>query len=228
MPGTNDPAASRVRATILASGAGTNARNVLECIAEGVLPLTVVAVISNDPHAGALAVAREFGVEACAVPWERATQTRTAYDVRLIAEVARTEPELVLLLGWMHLLPPEFLLRFPAILNVHPAYLPLDPAAETVTMPDGTIIPALRGAHAVRDAVQAGLAWSGASVHAVTEETDRGAIYVRIPLAVPPGADETRLQAEIRQLEFQAVPAAILRWLAERPQTWEEGEHGKR
>ncbi len=228
MPHYDDPATQRVRATILASGAGTNARNVLERVAEGVLPLAVGAVISNDPHAGALDVARDYGVEACAVIWQRATETRAAYDTRLIAQVARTQPELVLLLGWMHLLPPEFLLRFPDVLNVHPAYLPLDPSADRVAMPDGTTIPALRGAHAVRDAVRAGLAWSGASVHAVTEETDRGAIYVRIPLAVPAGTDEARLRAEIRQLEFAAVPAAILRWLAERGRMREEGEHGKR
>lgn len=227
MPPHDDPVANRVRATILASGAGTNARNVLDCVAEGLLPLTVGAVISNDPLAGALDVAREHAVAAHAVSWKRATETRAAYDARLIAEVARTEPELVLLLGWMHLLPSEFLVRFPAVLNVHPAYLPLDPSADAVAMPDGTTIPALRGAHAVRDAVRAGLPWSGASVHAVTEETDRGTIYVRIPLAVPPGTNEARLRAEIRRLEFRAVPTAILRWLAERGEMREEGGHGE-
>jgi phosphoribosylglycinamide formyltransferase-1 len=116
----------------------------------------------------------------------------------------------------MHLLAPAFLARFPETLNVHPAYLPLEPQADTVVMPDGTTIPALRGAHAVRDAVRAGLTWSGASVHVVTDATDRGRILVRVPLPIAAGTDEASLRAQIRRLEFAAVPQAIRCWLAER------------
>ena len=93
-----------------------------------------------------------------------------------------------------------------AVLAVHrigAAYLPLDPEADVVEMPDGTTIPALRGAHAVRDAVRAGLPWSGASVHVVTDATDRGRILVRVPCTVAPGTED------------------------ERARKWEEEHHGR-
>ncbi|MEA2687509.1 MAG: phosphoribosylglycinamide formyltransferase 1, partial [Candidatus Eremiobacteraeota bacterium] len=226
----------RFRATILASGAGTNARSVLERVRDGKLPLDIAAVIANKSDAGALDAAREHGVPAIPVVWNRASASRTgayrahesdagetrtgesraAYDSRVIEAVAATEPQLVLLLGWMHLLPPAFLRRFPETINVHPSFLPLDPAADAVVMPDATVIPALRGAHALRDALRAGLAWTGATVHYVTESTDRGAVLVRTPLPVGDATTEEALRDRIRPTEFAVVAAAIRRWTFER------------
>ncbi|MGD0053224.1 MAG: GNAT family N-acetyltransferase [Vulcanimicrobiaceae bacterium] len=206
----------RRRATILASGAGTNARNVLQRVAAGTLPLEIGALIANRADAGALDAAREHGVEALALTWDRARETRAAFDLRLIDAVAQTEPELLLLLGWMHLLPPAFLSRFPATINVHPSFLPLDPRADTVVAPDGTTIPALRGAHALRDALQQGVRWVGATVHGVTDEVDRGAVLVRIPVAVGDAAGEEALRERVRPAEFAAVAGGIRRWVAER------------
>jgi phosphoribosylglycinamide formyltransferase-1 len=214
------------RATILASGAGTNARNVLErsgtmANARGgggraALPLDVAAVIANDPHAGALDAAREHGVDALAVVWNRTRESRAEYDARLIEAVARTQPDLVLLLGWMHLLPPAFLARFPETINLHPSFLPLDPGVDEVVAPDNTVIPALRGAHALRDALRAGVPWTGASVHYVTEATDRGAVLVRIPVLVGEATTPEALRERVRPAEFTAVSAAIRRWSFER------------
>jgi phosphoribosylglycinamide formyltransferase-1 len=214
---TRDEPAARSRTVILASGAGTNARNVMELAALDALPLELVGLVSNDRAAGALDAARAHEVPARTVWWNRDVETREAYDERLLVSVERMAPDLILLLGWMHLLSPPFLECFEHTLNVHPAYLPLDPRADTVVMPDGSSIPALRGAHALRDAVQMGLAWTGASFHAVTNETDRGRIFVRIPLAIPDGADEARLREQIRPLEFAAVSSGISRWASERP-----------
>jgi phosphoribosylglycinamide formyltransferase-1 len=206
----------RFRATILASGAGSNARNVLERVRAGTLPLDVSALVCNHANAGALDVAREHGAEALALPWDRKAEPRAAYDARVLEAVARTEPQLVLLLGWMHLLPEAFLTRFPETINLHPAFLPLDPAADETIAPDGTTIPALRGAHALRDALRDGVAWSGATVHHVTPATDRGAVLVRTPLAVGADDDEAALREKIRPVEFAAVAAAIRRWTFER------------
>ncbi|HYW55185.1 MAG TPA: GNAT family N-acetyltransferase [Candidatus Elarobacter sp.] len=204
------------RATILASGAGTNARKVLERVRDGRLPLRIAALISNHAQAGALGAAREHGVEAHTVAWDRAREPRPAYDARLIEAVAATEPDLVLLLGWMHLLPASFLRRFPETINLHPSFLPLDPAADQVTAPDGTVIPALRGAHALRDALRAGIAWTGATVHYVTEATDRGAVLARLPVTVGDATTEEALRERVRPAEFATVAAAIRRWGFER------------
>ncbi|BDE05980.1 hypothetical protein WPS_12560 [Vulcanimicrobium alpinum] len=206
----------RRRATILASGAGTNARNVMERVRAGTLPLELAALVSDRPGAGALDAARERDIPAIALAWDRETETRAAFDARIIEAVAATRPELVLLLGWMHLLPAAFLERFPETINLHPSFLPLDPAADEVLAPDGTTIPALRGAHALRDALRAGVAWTGATVHYVTTATDRGSVLVRIPLAVGTVTSETELRERVRPVEFAAVAGAIRRWSFER------------
>ena len=89
----------------------------------------------NRPGAFALERAATLGVPAEVVAWDRASEARAAYDARVLDAVAATGPEVVLLLGWMHVLSAAFVARFPQLLNIHPAFLPLDPAAETVTMP---------------------------------------------------------------------------------------------
>ncbi len=211
-----DYGVGRFRATILASGAGTNARNVLERVRAGSLPLDVAALVCNRERAGALDVARDHGVAPVALPWDRAREPRAAYDARTIEAVARTEPQLVLLLGWMHLLPEAFVRRFPETINLHPAFLPLDPAADTLLAPDGRPIPALRGAHPLRDALREGVPWVGATVHYVTARADRGAVLVRAPLAVGDAMTEAALRERVRPVEFAAVPAAIRRWTFER------------
>jgi phosphoribosylglycinamide formyltransferase 1 len=205
----------RFRTTILGSGNGTTAQSVIDLTTGGRLPLTITGVVSNVADAGVLERAREANLDARAVVWNREKDSRHLYDSRVIAAVAEQQPDLVLLLGWMHLLPPTFIRRFPDILNVHPSFLPLDPAANTVVMPDGTKLPAFRGAHAIRDASAAGGKWSGASVHRVTPEMDRGPIAVRIAVRVDALYDERVLRETLRPLEHAAVAAAIQRWIFE-------------
>lgn len=203
------------RTTILTSGGGTNAQNVFDRVQAGTLPLQLGGVITNSPGAQVIARAQRAGVAVQVVAWDRGAQTRAAYDARVIAAVAATQPDLVLLLGWMHLLPTAFIERFPEILNVHPAFLPLDPQADTVVMPDGSVVPAFRGAHALRDTLAAHAAWSGASVHRVTPATDRGEIVVRTPLRVDGLRNLADVTDKIRPIEHAAVGSAIRRWCFE-------------
>jgi phosphoribosylglycinamide formyltransferase 1 len=207
-----DYALRDARAVILASGSGTNAQSVIDGVQSGDSTLDIAAVIANDPNAKVLERARDAGIKAEAVVWERSAESRSAYDARVIAAVERYEPELVLLLGWMHLLPPAFLERFPETINVHPAFLPFDPASDAVVMPDGSHIPAFRGARAPEATLAAGVLWSGVSVHRVTSHTDRGEILVRTPYQLR--GDETLavLRAGLRPLEHAAVAKAIRRW----------------
>jgi phosphoribosylglycinamide formyltransferase-1 len=107
--------------------------------------------------------------------------------------------------------------RFAHILNVHPAFLPFDAAADDVVVPDGRVMPAFRGAHALRDALAAGAPWLGASVHRVTAQVDRGEIVVRTPLqrgAALSAAEQ--VVAALRPIEHAAVAAAVRRWCFER------------
>jgi phosphoribosylglycinamide formyltransferase-1 len=205
----------RFRTTILASGSGTNAQHVFDRVADGRLPLALGAVVSNVAGAPVEARATRAGIALHRVVWERGKESRSAFDARVIEAVAKTEPELVLLLGWMHFLPPAFIERFPEILNVHPAFLPNDVLADDVVLPDGSAMPAFRGAHALRDALAAGAAWTGASVHRVTNEVDRGAVLVRTPLRLADVAPGSSVADALRPVEHAAVSAAVRRWCFE-------------
>jgi phosphoribosylglycinamide formyltransferase 1 len=207
--------ARRPRTVILASGSGTNAQAVIDDVAAG-FPLDLVAVVSNKADAFVLERAKRAKIEPAVVAWDRAQQSRSGYDARLLEHVASYEPELVLLLGWMHLLDVHFVTAFPELLNIHPAFLPLDSSRDTVGMPDGSEIPAFRGARAVRDAIVARSAWTGATMHGVTLDTDRGPVFARIPLAIAPEEDERAVLERLHPLEHRVVKAAVRRWLYER------------
>lgn len=205
------------RTVILASGSGTNAQAVIDAVKDGRLPLDLRALVSNRAAARALERAHTAGISAEAVLWHREpSMTRAQYDAHLLERVAAYEPELVLLLGWMHLLDERFVDGFGAVLNVHPAFLPLDSSRDAVGMPNGDEIPAFRGAHAVADALAAGSRWIGATVHEVTAETDRGPVLARKPLALLDGENEETALARLHPIEHGTVEAALRRWLYER------------
>jgi phosphoribosylglycinamide formyltransferase 1 len=207
----------RTRAVLMASGSGTNVQAVLDRSRDGSLPLDVAGLISNNPDAYAIERARIAGVPSIyVVPWKRAERTRAGYDAELLELVAAQAPDLVLLLGWMHLLGEPFVRAFPNLLNVHPAFLPLDPERDDVGLPDGTSIPAFRGAHAVRDAFAAGSAWIGATVHVVTPATDRGPVLARRPLRLLPGENRETAHMRLHPIEHEVVATGIRRWLYER------------
>ncbi len=208
----------RARTVVMASGNGTNLQAVIDAAASGVLPVDVSGVVCNDPDAHAIERARRAGVRSVRVmPWRRKEESRADYDARLLEAVASERPELVLLLGWMHLLADSFVRAFPETLNLHPAFLPLDFAHDEVVTPDGTSMPAFRGPHAVRDALAAASRWSGATVHRVTPATDRGPVMARKPLRIEAGEDEAGVMNRLHQLERRVVAAAIVRWRFERP-----------
>lgn len=206
------------RTLALVSGNGSNLQAVLDASRAGTLPIEIVAVISNNPRARAIERARKADVAAVhVVPWSRAHESRADYDSRLLDTARAEAPDLVLLLGWMHLLSESFVGAFPEMLNLHPAFLPLDPARNDVIVPDGALIPAFRGPNAVRDALTAGSRWAGATVHRVTASTDRGPVLARKPLQIEPGEEEAAAMERLHLLEHRLVSVAITRWLFERP-----------
>jgi phosphoribosylglycinamide formyltransferase-1 len=83
-------------------------------------------------------------------------------------------------------------------------------------MPDGTTIPAFRGARAVDDALAAGVGWIGASFHRVGVEVDRGSLLARLPLKLRAGESRADLDARLHALERKVVATGIQRW------SWEQ------
>ncbi len=212
------------RTLVLASGNGSNFQAVVDAQRDRTLPLQLVGLLSNDGRAHAIVRARDAGVPVAVEPWDRGREPRAQYDARLIEATAAFAPDLVLLLGWMHLLSRDFVERFDELLNLHPAFLPLDPARDDVVTPDGASIPAFRGARAVRDALARESPWVGATVHRVTAQTDRGPVLARKPLRVNEGEEEGPLMERLHRVEHTLVRAAIARWLFERPPEHEKKE----
>ena len=209
--------ATPVRTAVLASGNGSNLQTVLDRVADGTLPLEIVAFVTNRAQAFAIERARRAGIARIAVePWNRKTTPRASYDAHLRETLTREAPELVLLLGWMHLLDTAFVTSFSQMLNIHPAFLPLDPSRDEVGLPDGSSMPAFRGAHAVADALAMKSAWVGASVHRVTSHTDRGPILVRKPMRVGSDESEADVLARLHPIEHELVERGVKRWLYER------------
>jgi phosphoribosylglycinamide formyltransferase 1 len=148
---------------VLVSGEGTN----LQALLDAGLPIGAVA--SNRAEARALERATEAGIPARAfelAPYaNRDARDREMADWLLLRGV-----DLVVLAGYMHLLTPSFLERFPdRIINVHPSLLPAFP-----------------GAHPIDDALQAGVDTTGVTVHYVDEGLDSGAVIRQEPVSVEP------------------------------------------
>jgi phosphoribosylglycinamide formyltransferase-1 len=207
---------ARVPTAVFVSGSGTNLQAVIDAVRVQTLPLDLRLVISNKPHALALQRARTAGVPTAVFEFAR-NENRMDYAVALADAVENSGARLVLLLGWMHVFAPAFLERDFTVLNLHPAYLPEDPSADSVAFPDGRITPAFRGPHALHDAIAAGAPLAGASLIAITNEVDRGPLFARKAMALRPNEDEAAALERLHAVEQEVVREGVLRWIAEQP-----------
>jgi phosphoribosylglycinamide formyltransferase 1 len=203
------------RIAVLASGSGTNLQALLDATAGGMLDAEVVIVVSDRADAGALRRATAAGVPAISLPLvdRRDPVMRQAYDRQLVEVLRAFAPDLIVLAGWMLILTPEFLERYPGqIVNVHPALLPDGGGVEVLT--SHGCLPALRGPRAVRDALKQRLPATGATVHYVTTAVDSGPVILREEVLVLPDDDETRLHERIKAVEHRLLPRAVAMALA--------------
>jgi phosphoribosylglycinamide formyltransferase-1 len=195
--------APRHRLAILLSGRGSNFEAIADAVSSGRIPdAEIVAVISDVAAAPGLARARQRGLPAFAV--DRAEfRARTDRERRILAILGEARPDVICLAGYMRLLSPAFVARYAGrILNIHPALLPKFP-----------------GLDAQRQALEAGEAESGCTVHVVDERTDSGPILLQKRVPVLPGDTVETLSARILEQEHAAYPEAIARFLAEQPPT---------
>jgi phosphoribosylglycinamide formyltransferase 1 len=180
------------RLVVLVSGAGTNLQALLDAAADPAYGATVAAVGADREEAAGLARAKDAGVPAFVVPF-RAYEDRATWDAALADEVAASAPDLVVLAGFMRVLAPGFLARFPwRVVNTHPALLPAFP-----------------GAHAVRDALTYGAKVTGVTVHLVDAGVDTGPVVAQAPVAVRADDDEDALHTRIKAVEHALLVETV-------------------
>jgi phosphoribosylglycinamide formyltransferase-1 len=182
-----------VKVGVLASGDGSNLQAILDKL-HGRGDVDVVAVGSDKPGARALQRAADADVPA-RVFAAADFAGRPDRDAAIADWLEERGAELVVLAGYMQLLDPAFLARFPQrVVNVHPALLPAFP-----------------GIGSVEQAVAYGVKVAGVTVHFVDEGVDTGPIIAQRAIEVPEGADAAALRLALRPLEHELLPAVVER-----------------
>ena len=192
---------------VAASGGGSNLQALIDAIATESLAMRIALVISDQPTCGAVQRALAHNIAVCAIPYPRRATAlqRIAWETQAMQVVDCFGPDIMLLSGFMRILSSTTLARVTVpLLNQHPALLP-DDGGDTVTLSDGRTIPALRGAHVVRDAIAQRLPVTGCTIHRVVPEVDRGPVLARAEVTVYPEDDEVTLHGRIRPVEQQLL-----------------------
>ncbi|WP_433758871.1 phosphoribosylglycinamide formyltransferase [Nocardia sp. CA-135398] len=185
------PSATPATVVVLASGAGSLLRALIEAAAAPEYPATVVAVGVDR-----VCQATEHAAAAGIPSFRMAVQDfpdRSAWDVALTDAVAAYEPDLVVSAGFMKILGPVFLARYGGrIINTHPALLPAFP-----------------GAHGVRDALAYGVKVTGSTVHLVDSGIDTGPILAQEAVPVLDDDDEVTLHERIKVVERRLLAEVV-------------------
>ena len=181
-----EPLPEGSRFAVLASGSGTNLQALLDAY-----PEELVVVAGDKEEAFAFERARRAGVAVeCVDPDD--FETRKEFDRELADRVAAYDVGLVVGAGYMRILTPVFLERFPAMINVHPS-----------------LLPEFKGLHAICRALAAGVERTGVTVHFVVEEVDAGAAIQQEAVPVLPNDTEESLRNRLRPVEHGLLVGAV-------------------
>jgi phosphoribosylglycinamide formyltransferase 1 len=174
------------RFAVLASGSGTNLQALLDAYPEEIV------VVAGDRE-GALAFERARGA-GVAVEYvdPQDFETRKEFDAELANRVSRYEVDLVVGAGYMRVLTPVFLERFPAVINVHPS-----------------LLPEFKGLHAVKRALEERAERTGVTVHFMVEEVDAGPVISQETAPVLPGDTEETLLERLHPIEHRLLVGAV-------------------
>ena len=174
---------------MLVSGSGTNLQALIDHAGEG-SGYTIAIVISDRPAIRALDRARSAEIPTAVVEW---SGDRRAFTGEVCDAAAESGAEALVLAGFMRILGPEALTRFPnRILNVHPS-----------------LLPAFSGRTPVADTLGHGVQVTGVTVHFIDERVDHGPIVAQESVMVQPDDTEFTLHQRLHELEHRLYPAAV-------------------
>lgn len=181
-----------MRLGVLASGEGTNLQAILDAQSDKNFPAEVVAVLSDNPEAGALKRAEAKHISTFCVE-RKDFGSREAHDEAVMQILSENQVELVILAGYMRIVGKAFVERYRnKIMNIHPALLPSFP-----------------GLHSVKQALDCGVKVTGVTVHFADEGTDTGPIILQEAVFILENDTEESLTQRVHQVEHRLYPMAI-------------------
>ena len=181
-----------MRVVLLASGSGSLAQSIIDARNSGKLNIEILQLIS-DKQSQAIERASAAGISTTYLPM---LEDRLIWDTQLFETVKKLNPDLVVSVGFMRILAAPFVSKFPTI-NTHPALLPKFP-----------------GAHAVRDALNAGAQVTGSTVHWVDAGIDTGTVIAQKEVVVLPQDDESSLHERIKIVERELIVETLQSFIA--------------
>jgi len=190
------------RLALFISGSGSNLQAILDAIRAGKLDAEAVVVVSNRKKAFGLTRAENAGVPTLYFPlkpYRDARRNREEYDADLAEQIITYQPDLIVLVGWMHVLSPAFLDQFPnRVINLHPA-LPGQFA----------------GTHPIERAFEAyqqgEITHSGCMVHYTIPEIDAGPIIAQATVPILPDDTVDTFEERMHATEHQLIIEAVLK-----------------
>lgn len=185
------------RIVVLISGGGSNLQAIIDACANGTVPATVAAVVSNKADAFGLERAAKAGI-ATEVIDHREFADRESFDDALLTRVQQYQPDLVILAGFMRILTANFITPLLGkMINIHPS-----------------LLPKYTGLHTHQRAIDAGESHAGATVHFVTVELDGGPPVIQSAVPILAGDDAASLAARVLEQEHKIFPLAAT-WFCE-------------
>ena len=180
-----------ISVVVLISGSGSNLLSLLQKSENPLYPAKIVAV-GSDKDAPGLEHAELYEVDTFVVNPERFT-SKEEWAETLLANVMHHQPDLVVLAGFMKILPANFVSALKGkLINIHPS-----------------LLPEFKGAHAVRDALAAGATKTGVTIHYVDEGVDTGEIIVQSEVMIEQGDTEHSLHERIKKVEHELLASTI-------------------
>lgn len=182
----------KLRLAVLVSGRGSNLQALIDACTDLAYPAEIALVISNVPGAFGLDRAQKAGIPTQVVD-HRTHKSRESFDAALQEALAGVQPDLVCLAGFLRLLTDGFVERWRnRMINIHPS-----------------LLPAFKGLHVHERAIQAGVRFSGCTVHFVRPAMDEGPIVAQAAVPIHPGDDADALAARVLAEEHKIYPLAI-------------------
>ncbi len=197
---------TKASAVVLISGSGSNLQAFIDQIEAGELNIEITKVISNNPDAFGLERAKKANIQTAVIN-HRDYDSRELFDQALMDCIDQSEPEIIILAGFMRILTTEFVEHYEhRLINIHPSLLPKYPGTNTHQR--------------VLDADEA---WHGASIHFVIPEVDAGPVILQGRLEIKQDDTASTLQQRIHKIEHRIYPLAVA-WLADHRLSVVEGQ----